>query len=161
MPRRALVLSMVLISVVACTGCATPIKRELSDVSPETRIRVAHNSPCCASPVIGTLVSFDADSIRVRVPSHEQTVALSRASITWMESAHSAGRSGRGALIGLGLGTVAGAIVGYSTTCSHCTEDWRGFGLVTGAGAGAIMGTIAGLFVGLGIRRDIWDTVSP
>ena len=161
MTRRALVLPVALALALAGTGCASAREKNLPDVmSPDIRIRVWHNDrACCANPLIGTLFSYDADSIRVRLPTQTEPIALSRASIDHMESARRAGRAGVGSLTGFGVGTVAGAILGYSTSCSHCDGDWRGLGMIVGAAGGALYGTIAGAITGLVIRRDIWDPV--
>lgn len=160
MLRRAWPLVAVFAFVLASSGCATQT-HELSDVRPETRLRVWHNDKaCCASPVIGTLVNYDADSLRLRVSTQPQPLALSRVSIDRIESERQAGHAGSGALIGLAVGTVTGAIIGYSTACSHCDGDWRPLGALFGGAVGAVAGTLAGIIVGVGIRRDIWDPVS-
>jgi len=162
MTRLPLLLSVALSSVLGSTACVTPIKRDLSDISPESSVRVWHsNSACCASPLIGTFVNYDVDSVRVRVRPQGEPIALSRASIERIENAHRVGRGGRGALLGLGLGATVGAIIGNSTACRSCDGDLRGIDSVIGAAAGAFYGTIAGFIVGLAIRREIWDTVSP
>jgi len=163
MIRRVLVIAVVLASALAGTGCATTTGKDLSEVmSPDIRIRVWHNDhACCSSPLIGTLSSYDGDSIRVRVPTQTQSMAISRASIERIESAREVGRGGWGALAGFGLGTVVGGILGYSNSCSNCDGDWRPLGMILGGAGGAIIGTIAGTLTGLAIRREIWDPVRP
>ena len=54
--------------------------------------------------MIGTLVSYDSDSLRLRLPTQPQPLALSRVSIERIESERQVARAGSGALIGLGAG---------------------------------------------------------
>jgi hypothetical protein len=146
----------------AATGCVLPKTQDLYALNAGVRVRVwHHSSACCVSPVIGTLVNYDVDSLRLRVPAQPQLLVFARASIDSLQSARRATRTGRGALIGLGIGAVSGGIFGFSTTCSHCDGDWRGFGMLVGGGAGAILGVFSGAMIGTFFRRDVWDPVSP
>jgi hypothetical protein len=106
--------------------------------------------------VVGTVVAVDRDSVRIRpedpalFPDHPTSVAIARSSIRELEVAvkgHS--NAGKGALIGLGIGVLGGA-VGAAAACQSdgfnpapagcAVVSVALFGAI-GAGLGALMGS--------------------
>lgn len=143
------------------SGCATYTPPRLSEVTPETRIRVTYQDTCCSRVVAGQVVGYDADSLRLRVmASTGAALALPWPSIKSVESAHRELKAGTGAAAGLFVGALAGAISGYATSCSHCDGDWRGAGAAFGAVGGGLAGTLLGAIIGVSIEHDVWDPVT-
>lgn len=115
-----------------------------------------------AVPVVGTVVAVDRDSVRIRpedpaiFPGHPTSVAIARSSIRDLEVAvKSHSNAGKGALIGLGIGVVGGAVAGVE----GCQPDQNSWDLFTptqcaafggllfgaiGAGLGALIGSAGG-----------------
>jgi len=113
----------------------------------------------------GTLVAADGDSLHLRTDVNYQLVAIARGAVSQLEVAHGThGNAGTGALIGLGIGAVAGGVWGASQPgCAAQTwcfdpgpaADAAGGALLVGA-AGALVGAI----IGSASPSDQWEPVS-
>jgi hypothetical protein len=156
---RLIVSSLLLIT--ACSSgttapnvAPTPVS---SGLSSRDRIRVKHNSPCCANPSIGILTSSTRDTLQLQ--SGTQSHAIPRESITEI-ARWNVGRTHKGAGAGFGflIGVLAGGAIGYSTACANCDGDWRPLGATAGGVLGGGAGTLAGLLFGAP-RRGFWEVV--
>jgi hypothetical protein len=128
-------------------------------ISTGALVRIEHTSVCCGSPVIGTLVSIETDSLRLVDPSSLQSnkprAVLARSEILSIDVGTRIGsRAANGAVVGLIGGALAGAAIGVQGT----TREFRGLGLVAGGGAGGILGLIVGTIIGSNIPRYEWTT---
>jgi hypothetical protein len=121
-------------------------------VAPGSFVRVAHTALCCRSPLTGTLVSVDTDSLRIWPgrPGSAKTVAIvPRTAITSIEIGQHVGEhKAVGALDGSVIGALTGGLIGYATACAHCDGDWRPFGALVVGGGGAIVGLFVGTAIG-------------
>ena len=151
--------SAVIGMIIAVSGCASQYGHEAATLPPETRVRVWHDNSCCANPLVGDLVAYDADSLRMRAVGDGKVVALPWISIGSIERSHRASRTVAGLAIGFVAGSVTGIVAGVSTACRNCDGDWRGFGAVVGGAAGAVLGTLAGAVVGTNIPHEVWERV--
>jgi hypothetical protein len=127
---------------------------------------------------VGRVLAASADTIVVQVQgirtvNHRQvyrtdTLALPLAAIERLEvSRHSGHRTGRGAVVGLGIGAAAGLIIG-TTTYQPCPADnlcimaptsavQQG---IEGAAVFGFIGAVAGALIGSTIRADKWENIS-
>jgi hypothetical protein len=128
-------------------------------ISTGDRLRVTHDSQCCANPSIGVEQSLTSDSLVLQPEIGTQRVPIPRASITQIER-WNAGRTHKaaGALYGLLIGASSGALVGYSTACAHCDGDWRPLGAIAGSIVGGGAGSLVGLAVGTA-HRGFWEII--
>ena len=157
---RALSASGVIGLIIALSGCASQYGQESAGVPPEARIRVWHDNSCCANPVVGNLVAYDSDSLRLRADGSNKLIALSRISIRSVERPHRASHTVPGLGLGLILGGITGGIAGRATACSHCDGDWRGLGAAVGGAEGIILGGLAGAIIGSFVEHEEWEPVA-
>jgi len=131
------------------------------------------------SPVFGdkrqtvTVVSSTADALVFRLSGQAASQTLSSGAISGMEiSTGSRAHKAKGALIGLVAGAAVGGILGYATwqrpTCKDpnnsilgclAIDFGRGGDAAFAAGAGGILGTIAGALIGTH-QTDTWVAVT-
>jgi hypothetical protein len=133
-------------------------------VDPGSRVRVHQG----AQSVTGTFVSVDSTSLTL-VTGSADTVTTSRASITGVDvSLGKKSRAGRGALIGLAIGTVAGVVTGAAvgddspSDCWFCIEPTKPEAALALGLTGAILGAGIGAIIGATQHGDRWQpTVLP
>jgi hypothetical protein len=83
--------------------------------------------PAPKSHVEGNVEAADGDVLTVRLLGRAQAVTVPRAAITSIETRQRHSRSGRGALIGAGVGLAFGlGTVVYSESVDYCGGDGRG-----------------------------------
>jgi hypothetical protein len=128
-------------------------------LAPGTQIRIADGASTPGAPqqgapqqVQGTLESV-TDSELVIVGG-SGTQSFPRAQIAGV-SVKKNGHRLRNALIGLGVGTAAGAVIGFGIGHANCGNagGWCGLNEIWGAGIGGIGGLIGGTLTGV-----FWDT---
>lgn len=104
----------------------------------------------------GTLVSADGDTVFVRV-SGGSLVAIPRGALARIEVRAGPGPRpiARDALVGMGLGALAGAIAAATCTDPECPAHFVEYA----AGAGAIFGLASGTAIGALSRTDRWEPV--
>jgi hypothetical protein len=127
------------------------------------RVRVRESAPG-GQTTFGTLVGVTRDSITLspRELNDERAFALASLSeVAVSRGRHS--RTGRGALIGLITGTVAGVASGL-ILCSHedCESsggDFAGLATATLGLGGALVGTGLGALIGSFVRTERWENI--
>jgi len=108
---RSTVLALSLLIGLAASGHAQAAE---STLAPGARVRVRQGD----QSMIGTLVSLDGAGL-VIATGKSDTVTVPRASITTIDvSIGTKAHAGKGALIGLGVGTVTGILVGIAASGS-------------------------------------------
>jgi hypothetical protein len=126
-------------------------------VSTGALVRITHTAACCDSPVVGTLVAIEPDSLRLvspfRLQSSKPLAVLPRGSVVSIEVGRRLGaHKAVGASIGLLAGGFSGAIIGSQ----GLTREYRSAGGVLGAAAGALLGALVGTVVGSAIPHYQW-----
>jgi hypothetical protein len=129
------------------------------------RVRVQPTGPG-ARWVQGQLVALTSDSVTIRMHEHGDTVALATRSLAQFDVSHGrSARTGKGALLGLGIGAGAGLLVGLALAADHCTgfceinvgpEDVLA---LTVLGGGLGMGV--GALIGAASHGERWQPVGP
>jgi hypothetical protein len=161
MPRTAL-----LIIALSASPLLTLAGQGWAALAPGDRVRLTTTSS--ALPLVGTVVAADSDSVRIRpqdiavFAGHPTSVAIARGSVRELEvGVNGPSHAGTGALIGLGMGAVVGALWGVSDA-STC----RGFcfldpGAEASLGAAFFGGIGAGLgaLIGLAEGSEHWQRV--
>ena len=154
MPRAAL-----LIVALSVSPLLTLAGQGWAALAPGDRVRLTTTSS--ALPFVGTVVTADSDSVRIRpqdtavLTGRRTSVSISRCSVRELEvGVIGPSRTGTGALIGLGMGAVVGALYGVSdaSTCrGFCFFDpgaEAAIGAVFFGGIGAGLGALIGLAEG-------------
>ncbi len=161
----------ILVAILAFTPLANATAQV--PVRPGARVRVAghfcqpsysHCVGCLPQRYVGTFVAWKADTLVVQ--SNGDTLSLPVN--PWTRLDVSRGRktnTGEGALIGLLVGGVMGAVIGYASyeECvggRDCLGD-LGLGVNVAAGGviGVLGGLVAGAFIGLAVETDRWREV--
>jgi len=103
-----------------------------------------------------TLVSADGDTVFVRT-SGASLVAIPRSALTRIEVRAGPGPRpiARDALVGMGLGALAGAIAAATCTDPECPAHFVEYA----TGAGAVFGLASGTAIGALSRTDRWEPV--
>jgi hypothetical protein len=156
-------LAVVLVALFVATS--SPLAAQEAPVEPGARVRVKA-PPLQPDWVRGTVVGWESGSLVLEPekPEGDTPLTLARDQITQLD-VHRGRKSaaGKGALIGLGSGAVAGFALGFAAcagnTGSPCTNDAgegspAGFALALG-GVGAGLGALVGLL----FRTDRWEAV--
>ena len=146
-----------LATALVLTGSVDLFGQEAPLVAQGDRVRVTAPN----ERVVGTFAVLKPDTLVVNVESRR--LAIPFASVTSLEvSRGQKSRTGRGALIGLGVGVVAGV----GTALALCAEgDCNIDGDITGAVAlvlgagGALVGAGIGALIGSQTKTDRWETV--
>ena len=130
-------------------------------VSPGALVRITHTAICCGSPVVGTLVSIEPDSLRLvdpfRLQASKPRAVLPRSSVVSIDIGRRLGaQKGEGATVGLLVGALAGGAIGFATACAHCDGDWRPLGALVGGVGGGLLGLIVGTAVGASRPHYEW-----
>lgn len=150
--------------VLLLTACAPAHSANLppnpiDPISPGDHLRVTHNSQCCTSPSIGFEQSLSRDTLVMQRVAGSPPFAIPRSSIIRIERWNRGQRHlAAGAVLGFLAGALSGALIGFSTSCSHCDGDWRPLGAI----AGVILGGPSGLAVGMlfgAQRHGFWEPV--
>src|SRR5260370_15189342 len=100
-------------------------------VAPGARLRITAGDSASSRRLVGTLVAQDSSAIRLEVPDLVKSagagalvtkvVSVPLTTIRELEVSRPRSNGGKGALIGLGVGVVSGAIVGAAG--GSCTPD--------------------------------------
>ena len=151
------------VSVLILLTPGSLLAQEDTSLRPGSRVQVHLIEP---KPrlVRGTLVSAEADSIRLLKDGRRETLAFSTAGVSQVDTtAGRRTRTGKGALLGAGIGAAAGLALGVAATiegCSgFCTDPAPGeiaaVSLIVG-GIGAAIGAL----VGSATHTDRWVPAS-
>lgn len=145
---RTLILSAILALAVTAAGQA---QQDTTGLVPGRRIRVHRQDK---QVVVGTFASVDAATLAM-VTSAGDSVRLPRAGVQSIDIwAGMKSQAGKGALLGLAAGAVAGAGLGVVV----CLEEEHCVGYI---GIGALVfgafGAGAGALIGSGSRTDKWE----
>jgi hypothetical protein len=122
-----------------------------------TQIRVV--SSASRKPIQGTLKSVTDSDLSLMRDNRVQS--FSRAQIISV-SAKQKGHRLRKALIGLGVGTAAGALIGYGIGHSGCPKSgggWCGLEAGVDAGVGGVSGLAGGALIGAFWHTGKWTEV--
>jgi hypothetical protein len=158
--KSMLPVAAILTSLVALSG-ATASADEGPSPARGRRVRVT--APGLGGrPVIGDLMSIEANEVTIRRTGSSEVVAIPRGELMQFEVSTQRRQRGRGAkigaLVGLGVGAVVGFAVGDdcsgpdapSIVCISRPASAVGLGVV-GAGLGAVTGLI------LAPRQTVWE----
>lgn len=138
----------VLFAVVTAVGVASA---QAADTVPRgTRVRVTPSTP--SSVVVGDLIAVSDSALVIRTQGYRGDVTISRSAVMRLEVSRGTRRgtsAGWGALIGMGIGGLAGFAAGED----RCGGDaWfcikRPLGAVLGGVTGVATGSLIGLLVG-------------
>ncbi len=143
----------------------TPLASATAQVRPGERVRVTH----LWEKSVGTFLAWKADSLVME--SNRDTLAVpvdfvTRLDVRWGRKTN----TGKGAGIGLLLGGVVGAVIGYASYEECVPQGWFScigpdFGPEVGGLGGLVVGAIIGgspevrvvwLRVSLGLQRNGW-----
>ena len=150
--------------VLLLTACAPAQSANLppkpiDPISPGDHLRVTHNSQCCTSPSIGFEQSLNRDTLVMQRVAGSPPFAIPRSSIIRIERWNRGQRHlAAGAVLGFVAGALSGALIGFSTSCSHCDGDWRPLGAIVGVILGGPTGLLAGMLFGAQ-RHGFWEPV--
>ncbi len=129
----------------------------LKTLAPGTQFRVV--SGASPKPIQGTFKSVtDSDLSLMRGASVESFPRTQIISVSARQRSHRL----RNALIGLGVGTAAGALIGYGighAGCKNQTENWCGFDKGVDAGIGGTGGLVGGTLIGVFLQTGKWTEV--
>jgi hypothetical protein len=138
--------------------------QEIPQVQVGSRVRVRPAGPG-QSWLTGNLLELPGDSVRLLTgDTHRHSVAIALNSVANFERSQGVRpRTGKGALIGLGTGALAGLILGvalYEECTAFCVVDpGRAGSGALGALLGALFGTGIGALFGATVRADRWVPV--
>jgi hypothetical protein len=113
----------------------------------------------------GKLVMLSPDSAAVEMAETSDTVAFPRDTVgrfEWSQGLHT--RTGKSALLGLGIGAGAGLLVGIAASVDSCTALCYEVGPAEILGAAAILGGVGaglGALIGSQSRGERWTPVAP
>ena len=161
LPKRYLPLVFVALFV----ATSSPLAAQEAPVEPGARVRVKA-PPLQPDWVRGTVVGWESGSLVLEPenPEGDTPLTLARDQITGLD-VHRGRKSaaGKGALIGLGVGAVAGIAVGWGLCGAisdiPCeTSDQVEGSAIVGAVFG-LLGAGIGALIGLAIKTDRWEAV--
>ena len=125
-----------------------------------TRVRLVTNS-LPPDQQLGRIISADHDTVAFRPDAHPFTVSLAVSEIERIDISRGSHRhAGRGALVGLAIGAIGGAVFGASAYTS-CT-DWcllpnsRAATAGLGAAFFGLLGAASGGIIGAFIKTEEW-----
>ena len=168
--RRAAILVAIL-AFVPLAGATAQVPLRRGERMRVTRLPICPPSYTnCASSArqsVGTFWAWETDSLILE--SNGNAVALALDSVTKLEvSQGQKSNTAGGAIIGLLVGSVAGAAIGYVSyeKCVpqgglfSCFGDFGpGFDAKVGALAGGLGGIVLGALIGTSIKTDRWEEV--
>ena len=127
-----------------------------------TRVRATVTDPAKGKTkdVTGTLVDLGDTTITMTVSNSRTPLVIPRENIAVLEASVKPSRKGSGALIGLGVGAVLGAAIGFASG-----DDPPGivsFSAGAKAGMGAIVfGPLGAIIGAIGAPGEQWQAVPP
>jgi len=129
-------------------------------LAPGTQIRVADDAskPDAPQRIQGTVESVtDSDLV---IQQGTGTQSFPRAQIVSV-SVKKNGHRVRNALVGLGVGTAAGAVIGFGVGHSQCSKTgaWCGLDQIWGAGVGGLGGLAGGTLTGVFWPTEGWRKI--
>jgi hypothetical protein len=124
---------------------------------PGTRVRVALES----SQTIGTVVSAEPDSLKIRFPGEDSTSALAWSAISSLDISRPAPRAER-AKTGAAIGGIAGALVGGVVGAQKRGRNREYIDpAVAGGTVGLVVGAAVGGAIGAASTSEQWERVWP
>jgi len=169
MRLTALLLTLLLFAPIASAQESNPstASDRLVPFVPGMRIRI-HAPSVADQPLVGTVVSWDADKLIINTAVTTRPEALKPMlqdrAIPWdgvsrLEvSQGRVSRTGRGMLIGLFVGAAGGAQLGYATACESpsCLFSKEDQAFIVGL-LGALGGFIVGHIIGNKLSTEEWE----
>ena len=146
LPLFAAAGALALVAAPASAGAQDPPR-----LGAHVRVTVLTGPPA----ISGRLLAADSTSLGLRLDvAAGDTLArrIPRAAIAVLELDRTHGRSGTGALLGLGIGLFGGILIGNS---KKDDGEWGGVGWYFG---GPVYGTIGGAILGSFVRSERWET---
>ena len=125
-----------------------------------SRIRVQTGAPDTVRTTTGELTVWESDTVALRTRAgEEQRIALAR--VTRMDVSRGKGVALSHVLIGAGIGTLTGTLVGGAIGYDSCRDCFvNSLTTITGAVVGASIGLVAGTLVGAAIKGERWSRVA-
>ena len=156
---RTILLGIGLLFVFACGAQGEPPDA----VKLGSRVRATYVDRSLDRPLTksktGELIAVSAESITLRASESSAPAILPRQDVTQLELSLARSRKGTGALLGLGVGAVTGALIGFSSG-----DDPPGFISFTAEGKAALMAFMLapiGALIGLiGAQGEQWAPIS-
>lgn len=131
------------------------------------RARVTARQGATAQHFVGRVSEVGRDTILLDLEGDGSRATIPRSTIEKVEISRGRhGNVGKGALIGLGIGTIGGGILG-AVDASHCDTDTSfclfspGGEMAVSAFVFGVLGTAGGAVIGAFTRSDRWETVAP
>jgi hypothetical protein len=129
-------------------------------LAPGTQIRVADDASKQGAPqqVQGTVESVTDSELVIQQGAGTQS--FPRAQIVSV-SVKTNGHRLRNALVGLGVGTAAGAVIGFGIGHANCSKTgaWCGLDQIWGAGVGGVGGLAGGTLTGVFWPTEGWSKI--
>jgi hypothetical protein len=129
-------------------------------LAPGTQIRVAAEAskPGAPQQIQGTLESVTDSELVIQQGTGTQP--FPRAQIVSV-SVKTNGHRVRNALVGLGVGTAAGAVIGFGVGHANCSKTgaWCGLDQIWGAGVGGLGGLAGGTLTGVFWPTEGWRKI--
>jgi hypothetical protein len=133
-----------------------------SSTSDDVGVKVRLRTKPLAPWVVGVVVAESEDSLYLALARDSSRAVIARSGISELQESWGAhGNAGRGALIGLFVGAMAGGFIGYAQgddppgILSFSAGDKAVLGALLGGGGGALVGVI----IGASSRTDTWVNV--
>jgi hypothetical protein len=158
MKRTLLVSALAALAALALTAAAQAQQDTVALVRGE-RIRVHQGGK---QTLVGTLAAADSTHLTI-ITSPLDTIPVPRSTVTGVDRwAGTQAKTGEGALVGLGVGVVSGAIVGAIACSDGAYGMEAGDCAVATAGAFGLIGAAAGAIIWSRWQTDRWEpTVWP
>jgi len=150
--------------VLLVIGTATAGAQGAPRITAGLRVRITHTDAAEPSPIIGTVLRSDADSLVLRVAVNERSVAVAYPQLSGLAlSRGMKSRTAKGAGIGLLLGAVGGAILGSTSNPDGgcCMSGGGVMSPLTALGAGVfgVVGLVVGSVIGAHHPIERWESL--
>ena len=152
--------------VLLVTGTAAAGAQGAPRITAGLRVRITHTDAAEPSPIIGTVLQRDADSLVLRVAGSERRVAVAYPQLSGLAlSRGMKSRTAKGAGIGFLVGAAVGGILGATASSDGgCCMGGGGPNMILAAVGSGVLG-IGGLVVGsvIGAHHPIerWESLPP
>ena len=154
-------------AVLVFAAVAPPIalSQAAPTLTPGTKVR-AKATAAGAQWIQGEFVRMTSDTVFIRDPSAADTLRLATSSLTHFQVSRGLhARTGKGALLGLGIGAGTGLLLGLAASAESCTgfcpvEVGPGEILAAAALLGGV-GAAIGALIGSASHGERWQRIDP
>jgi uncharacterized membrane protein len=152
--------------IIALCLSSAAARAQATDLPPAgARVRV-RSSAIADGALIGRVVSWRGDTLRLLPQRRVDTVLVSLLNVTRLEVSRARRRpwlkyGGLGFAAGAALGAIAGGIVGAVENCEGLSECGPALDAAVLGTVGGVVGVVVGTAVGAIRRVDRWEPVVP